>query len=75
MIMPLHWRGLILKQETRPMKITYYCKHCGSEDVWVEGSKHMNEPDTFSEYDNYYCAGECDGEEISSVGIRQGETA
>jgi hypothetical protein len=57
------------------MKITYYCKHCGSEDVWVEGSKHMNEPDTFSEYDNYYCAGECDGEEISSVGIRQGETA
>ena len=57
------------------MKITYFCNYCNSENVWTEGMKHLNEPDTFSEYDNYYCAGECDGESISSVGIRQSETA
>lgn len=51
------------------MKIVYFCNHCNSENVWANGMKHMNDPDTFAEHDSHYCAGECDGE-ISSVGIR-----
>jgi hypothetical protein len=50
-------------------KLVYFCTHCNSENVWNTGMRHMNEPDTFTEYDSYYCAGECDGD-ISSVGIR-----
>ena len=51
------------------MKLVYFCNHCNSENVWNNGMRHMNESDTYTEYDSYYCAGECDGD-ISSVGIR-----
>jgi len=52
------------------MNYTYYCKYCNSDNVWVEGMRHLNHADTFTEYERFYC-GECENE-IKSVGIRGG---
>jgi predicted SprT family Zn-dependent metalloprotease len=53
------------------MKYTYYCKYCNGQNVWVDALKHLNEPDTYAEYDTFYC-GDCENE-LRSVGIREGE--
>lgn len=53
------------------MRYIYYCKYCNSENVWVDAYKHLNEPETITEFDTFYC-GDCECD-MRSVGIREGE--